>query len=329
MDNLSQAKIFVFHGPESFLIDYMVEKIVTISFTNPSEKDLNFHKFYGTETSVSEILSACLSYPMLAERKLIIVKEFDRIKMSKDEDESFKKYIEKPLDSTRLIITANKIDSSGTTKKLIQNSISVQCKNLSPAEIYTWVAKKYRDLNIEVEKEAISFLIENIGTDMLRLNQEIEKSIAFTGEARNVSLELISELTGFNREVNIFNFQRMLGGRNLESSLKIGLQLLEQQNAIEGILAMLYRFFKQVIVLKQLQSKHLPRVEIAKKLNQPEYRLKDAYASINNFTMYELKYIFDKIEETDMLIKSTDRNKESLITMLCYYICQPIIGDIN
>ncbi len=329
LSSFDKESAFIFYGAESFFIDDLLEKIVGNSFNNVSEKDLNYHKFYGTESTASEILSACMSYPMLAERKVIVVKEFERMKINKDESESFQKYLENPQTSTRLILTAVKVENKGLGKVILKNAVSVECKNLTPGDLYTWVAQKYRDHEISVEKETISFLIENIGNDLLRLNQEIEKSIAFAGETKNVTLELISELTGFNREVNIFNFQKVLGARNLKNSLKIGLQLLEQQNAIEVILAMLYRFFKQVIIVKQLHSQQMNKNDIVKKVNQTEFMLRDAFASINNFTLYELKYIFEKIEETDILLKSSERNKESMITMLCYHICTPIKNDFN
>jgi len=321
--------IFIFHGSESFFIDYLLEKIIDVSFDNPSDRALNYHKFYGTESNISEILSACMSYPMLAERKLVIVKEFERMKISKSEAESFQKYIDKPQNTTRLILTATKMDNTGLAKKIVKKSVSVECKNLHSGELYAWVTRKYNDSKVEVEKETISFLIENIGNDLLRLNQEIDKSIDFTGDVKKVSLELISELTGFTREVNVFNFQKVLGARNLEESLKIGLQLLEQQNAMEVILAMLYRFFKQVIVIKQLNNKGKSKSDIIKKLKEKEFALRDAFASINNFTMKELIFIFEKIEETDLFLKTSERSKESIITMLCYYICTQIKNDYN
>jgi DNA polymerase-3 subunit delta len=329
ISNFEKNAIFIFYGPESFFIDYLLNKIISISFQNPSDKDLNFHKFYGTENRPSEIISACMSYPMLAERKVVIAKEYDQFKFNKDEEEGFLKYIENPTSTTRLILTASKMDNKALTQKLLKNSVSVQCKSLNSGELYAWVAKRYQEQKIEVNREAISFLIENIGNDLLRLNQEIEKSIDFAGESRSVSLELISELTGFNRDVNVFNLQKVLGARNLKESLKIGLQLIEQQNAVELIIAMIFRFFKQVIVLKQLSMQGLSRSDIIKKTGEREFALKDAFASINHFTMNELIYIFDKIQEADLFLKSSERKKESIITMLCYYICNPIKKDFN
>jgi DNA polymerase III subunit delta len=329
IQNFDEKNLFLFHGAESFFIDYLLDKITERSFKNPSDKDLNYHKFYGTENGVAEIIAACMSYPMLAEKKLVIVKEYDRLKIKKDEGESLLKYFENPPTSTRLVLTATKMDNKSLTQKLLKNSVSVQCKSLNTGELYAWVVKRYQDAEIEVEREMISFLIENIGNDLLRLNQEIEKSIDFAGESKNVSLELISELTGFNREVNIFNFQRVLGGRNLKESLKIGLQLLEQQNAIELVIAMVYRFFRQVIVLKQLTIKGLSKSEILKKTGEREFALKDAFASINNFTMDELIFIFERIQEADLFLKSSERKKESILTMLCYYICNPTKKDFN
>ena len=122
IQDYDDKNLFVFYGTESFFIDYLLEKITVRSFKNPSDKDLNYHKFYGTENGVAEILAACMSYPMLAEKKLVIVKEYDRLRLKKDEEESLHKYFDNPPKSTRLVLTAAKMDNKSLTKKLLKNS---------------------------------------------------------------------------------------------------------------------------------------------------------------------------------------------------------------
>jgi DNA polymerase-3 subunit delta len=329
VEKWQSENLFMLYGNEHFYIDFLLQKITEQNFTSQADRDLNHHKFYGTENTISEILSACMSYPMLAKKKLVVVKEFDRIKLSKNEAESLIKYLEHPQATTRLVLTADRLDKNQVYRQILKSGITVECKNLNSGELYNWVNQRYIHADIEVEKESITFLIENIGNDLLRLNQEVEKSIDYLGRGKKLTLELISELTGFNREVNIFNFQKVLGARKLNDSLKIGLQLLEQQNALEGILAMLFRFFLRVITIKQLKELNESKAAIIQRLHEKEFVLRDAFASEQNFSNQELIMIFNKLEEADLAGKTSERSKESIITMLCYYICYSQKNNLN
>jgi DNA polymerase-3 subunit delta len=326
---LQSEKIFIFYGNEHFYIDFLLQKITESTFSSSADRDLNHHKFYGTENTISEILSACMSYPMLAPKKLVVVKEFDKIKFSKSEAESLIKYLENPQATTLLIITAESMNNTQLYRQILKTGVAVECKNIKAGDLYAWVSQRYIQAGIEAERDSITFLIENIGNDLLRLNQEVEKSIDYLGSGKKLTLKLISELTGFNREVNIFNFQKELGARKLNESLKIGLQLLEQQNALEGILTMLFRFFLRVISIKQLREMNETKSGIIQKLNEKEFVLRDAFASEQNFSTQELVMIFNKLEEADLACKSSDRSMESIITMLCYYICYEQKNDLN
>ena len=323
IDNLRSGNIFFFHGSESFFIDYLLEQLTDVLFPVEADKALNLHKFYGTENTLSEVFSSCMSYPMLAERKMIIVKEFDKLKFSQSDEKSFVKYLSQPQKSSVLVLTAGKLDSKKFTRNVLDLSCSVECKNLRTGELYSWITARFKKADLAVNAESITFLIENIGNDLLRLNQEVEKVIDFLGPEKQLTLDLITELTGFNREVNVFNFQKALGARKLNDSLKIGLQLLEQQGALELILAMLYRFFSSVIVIKQMYAKHENKENILRKLKQKEFQLAEAFASVKNFTMEELILIFKKLEEADVTSKTSSRTRESILTMLCYHICNP------
>lgn len=323
LDRLKSGNLFFFHGAESFFIDYLLDELTTAIFPVEADKALNLHKFYGTENTLAEILSACMSYPMLSAKKMIIVKEFDKLRFSQNDENSFIKYLNQPQVSSVLVLTTGKHEGKKFIRNIMDLSNSVECKNLRTGELYNWIGLRFQKANIQVDRDSIAFLIENIGNDLLRLNQEVEKAIDFVGTENKLTLDLITELTGFNREVNVFNLQKALGGRKLNESLKIALQLLEQQGALELIVAMLFRFFSRVIIIKQLFAKKESKEGILNKLKQKEFQLADAFSATNNFTFEELTFIFEKIEEADVVSKTTARTRESILTMLCYHICNP------
>jgi DNA polymerase-3 subunit delta len=319
IQNPIKDNLFIIYGEERFFHDSLLAKIENVHFENKADRDLNYHIFYGTENSVSDILSACLSFPMLAERKLVVVKEFDGLQIT-DKD-SFLKYITNPQSTTTLVLIAEKFGINKFQKDILAQAVSVQCKNLNPSDIYQWSLEKFKSAKIKADKDSIAFLIENIGANLLRLNLEIEKINNFLGPDEALTLEKVSKITGFTRDVNIFKFQKSLASKNLKTGLKIGYLLLEQGESLAAILPMIFIFFRRIWAVKQLLEKNHSEKQIVGLLGGSGYAYRDIFATHGNFTYEHLQLIFEKILEAEIQLKTTQRAKESIITILSYFIC--------
>ena len=319
INDLKNKNLIVLHGDERYFFDLFLKKIEDTIFRDKAEKDLNFHLFSGLENSVSEILAACLSFPMLADKKMVIVKDFDKLKI--DNKDNFLKYVQHPQPSTVLVLIAERLSNIKFHLDIMNLASSIKCRSLSNEEIYNWTNAKFRKANIKANKACIAFLIENIGNNLLRLNLEIEKIINYIGPEKSLTLDIVSQLTGFTRDVNIFNFQRSLASRNLSASLKIGLQLIEQGDALAAILPMLFIFFRRLWVVKYLITKDYTQNQILQKLSGSKYAYLDIFSSIENFSYQHLMVIMDKLEEAEMQLKTSQKSNDSILTMLCFYIC--------
>lgn len=311
--------LFVIYGEERFFHDSLLAQIEQKHFINKANKDLNYHIFYGTEDSVSDIFAACLSFPMLTERKLVVVKEFDGLQIP-DKD-SFLKYLANPQSTTTLVIIADKFGYNKFQKEILTHAVSVRCKMLNSSELYTWSYEKFKNAKIEAGKDSIAFLIENIGSNLLRINLEIEKIKDYLGPEETLTLDKVSKITGFTRDVNIFNFQKSLAEKNLKSCLKIGYHLLEQGESMAGILPMIFIFFRRMWAVKQLLEKNNSENKILHMLGGSNYTFRDIFNAHENFTYRHLELIFEKILEAELKLKTTSKAEESILTTLSYYIC--------
>src|SRR5690625_6256563 len=76
MDPLKQ--IYYLFGEENFLKEYIqkeIEKLIP-----EEQKDFNFDLFYGNESESERIIEVARSFPMMAERRVVIVKDFLKLK---------------------------------------------------------------------------------------------------------------------------------------------------------------------------------------------------------------------------------------------------------
>ena len=320
LDQENLQNLYVFWGQETYFHDTFLAQLEKKVIPDPASKNFNFHLFYGGESKINEVISSCLNFPMLSDKKLVIVKHFDMINI--EDKESFLKYIHNPQKSTVLVLTAEAWGKTKFHSELLNASVSVNCKTLYEREIYAWVKSKFDQRKILIDEKSVTFLIENVGHNLLRLNVEIEKLNNFVSEGQEVTLKLISEITGFSREVNVFNFQHELGMKNLNKALQIGLKLLEQGEALASIIPMVYLFFKRIWVVKEMLKTGMSQKQIVSDLGGNPYYYRDIFNGHNNFTIMQLKQIFNDLEKSDILLKSSQKHDDSILTMMIYNICK-------
>ena len=314
------GNLYILWGSETYFQDMFVQNIIEKVIPDAASKDFNYHIFYGNEANINEIISACLSFPMMSDRKLVLVKHFDKVNIG--EKEAFLKYIQDPQKSTTLVLTAEAWGKTKFHSDLLKSSIHVNCKTLYERDVYDWVRTKFNDRKIAVDEKSIGFLVENVGHNLLRLNVEIEKLYNFVSEGQKLSLELISEITGFSREVNVFNFQHELGKKNINKALQIGIKLLEQGESLAAIIPMIFLFFKRMWIVKELINKGLGQKQIVSEMGGNPYYYRDIFNNQKNFSTGHLKNIFNHLEQSEVLLKTSQKHEESILTMMIYNICK-------
>jgi len=99
------------------------------------------------------------------------------------------------------------------------------------------------------------------------------------------------------------------------------MQLLEQGEALAGILPMLFGFYRKIWMVKILRSKKLRNQEILQQLDGTAYAYRDIFLAEEEFTLEQIGFIMEKILDAEVQLKSSQRKNDSILTMLCYYIC--------
>jgi hypothetical protein len=67
-------KIYFLHGEEPFYIDEITDAVIKNALDD-SERDFNQTILYGKDTELLNLISELKSYPMMAERRLVVLKE--------------------------------------------------------------------------------------------------------------------------------------------------------------------------------------------------------------------------------------------------------------
>lgn len=296
--------VYFFTGEESYYIDKLTkhfeEKVL-----DESEKDFNFHVFYGLDSNVDDIIGTCKRFPMMSECQVVLVKEAQNLK----EIEKFESYLENPVKSTILVFNFKnkKPDERKAFGKKIKNkSVYYLSDKLKDYKLAEWIYKQGKEMGINLPEKSAYMLGEYLGSDLSKINNELEKLAILYPDKREITKELIHENIGISKDFNIFEFQNSLGEKNIYKSNQIAQYFgaNEKAHPIQQLLPLLNNFFAKIFVLHFLKDKSSGSVASA--LRVPPFVAKDYMKYAHNYDTHKLRRIIGYILDADLQSKGVN-----------------------
>ena len=247
--------IYWLEGDEEFFIDQVVD-FAESNILTESEAGFNLTIFYGRDADWSTVMNACRRYPMFAERQVILLKEAQDMKGI----EKLEAYVEKPLPSTLLFVAykGKKVDKRTKMAKLLKDkAVLVTTKKLYDNELPGWTQALVQSKGYTITGKALMLLIDHIGNDLSRLNNEIDKLALNLGDRKSITEDDIEKYVGISKEFNVFELQHAIAQRNLYKALRI-VQYFESNpkaGPLQLIFPSLYNFFSKVYMAMSVPSR--------------------------------------------------------------------------
>ena len=319
--NLSEdkfSKIYLLMGEETFFIKKICQFFEN-NFIEDQNKSFNQEIFYGRDISIENIISSCKSFPMMSDKKLVIIKEaqeLDIFKRNNDKkNELLINYLSNVNPSSTLIFCLNNktLDKRGKLFKSFNESSCILDSSSKDNKIYDnqlpkWIESEVMKKKYSISNDALLILTENIGNNLEKIDNALNK-IYSNIESKNISKDDILNLVGINREYNLFEFQDSLIDRN---SLKCGKIMNyftsnEKKFPIQQLIIYMYGFYSKLLVVK---SKNLSNPDtISSEISVHPYVARSYARAMQNYTLNELFMIISFIKELDLVSKGLKQLK--------------------
>ena len=205
--------VYWLEGEEPYYID-MVMNHAEHNILNESEAGFNLTVFYGRDTDWATVVNACMRYPMFAERQVVLLKEAQYMK----EIEKLENYVSKPLASTVFVVSYKdkKVDGrSKFSKVLKEKGELLSTKKLYDNQLPEWTTQMITRHGLSISQKALLLLVDHIGNDLNRLQNEVEKLSVNLGSRKNITEEDIETFIGISKEFNVFELQDAIAQKNL------------------------------------------------------------------------------------------------------------------
>jgi DNA polymerase III subunit delta len=307
--------VYYFFGEDELGIEKAVadiEKFTAPLLTSDFDKEI----IRAEGRTLPDILSLASTFPFGSEKKLIIVKDLDKIKDKK----ALLSYIQSPPDFTILILWHPGSPSNISTepfKTLLNKNFLFEAKELKGEYLIKWLINEAAAKGKTLNKDNAQLLVSITGENRSNLEDQLEKIVIFMGDTNEITFDAVKALSTALKEYTIFDLTGAIGRKDKKEAFRIAFKLLDSGMEPLLIIAMLNKFIMSLARISEFNEQKLPDAEAARIVQtHPYYYAKDYKSAKQNFTDFQLINASNALFNADLAIKSTAADEKNIMAIL-------------
>lgn len=294
---------YLFYGDEVFLAEDAIKKLKAKVFED-SLADFNLDNFYGGELEIENLGAALETLPMMGQKRLVILKDAHLLKAA--ELEKVAEYVSVPIDTTIFVAVFESVDQRKKIfKDLFKKMTVVEFPDVSDRFIPSWIDKITRSYGKTIAPPVALALQNLVGNRLIDLNNEINKLSLFVGEKKEIETSDIEAVVSKYRMDSVFELTNAIAARHTEKALKIQKYLLDQGESEVGILAMITRHMRILLLTQEALQKRMNGPALSQYVGVPPYFVNQYVQNSKDWPYNKLTKAYQKLLETDRNLKSS------------------------
>ncbi|MCD7033033.1 DNA polymerase III subunit delta [Metabacillus sp. GX 13764] len=330
LKKLQVQPVYLLQGTETYLLQETVKKILA-AVLHEEEKEFNYSVYDMEETPIETAMEDAETLPFMGEKRVVLLKNpyflTGERKKEKIEHkvETLEAYLKEPAPFTVLILLApyEKLDERKKITKLLKKQAeAVEVHALSEKELFSWTASLAEAENRKISREAAERLAMLTNSNLMIMNQEINKLCMYTAESEEITAETVDLLTARSLEQNIFDLIENTVSKNIPRAMAMLYDLLKTNEEPIKILSLMVNQFRLILQVKQLSKTGYGQPQIASVLKVHPFRVKLAQKQASLFAEEELSKILKRLAEADYEMKTGKMEKQLILELFLLKLSQ-------
>jgi DNA polymerase-3 subunit delta len=303
------APMYFLHGEESYYIDLITEALQQ-NCLEEHERDFNQTILYGKDAELLALQSELKAYPMMAERRLVILKEAQDFRQL----EALESYSEAPC-LTTIFVVCYKHKSFDARKKILKNfaknGLIFKADKVRDYQLPDWIATYVRSKGLQINGKAALLLSECLGADLGRITNEIEKLRIVLGANANITEQHIELHIGISKDYNIFELVNAIAQRQNDKAFRI-VQYFEynpKAGELVVVIPALFKLFSQLMRIHFTPNK--TREAIATSIGVHPFVAGELLANRQNYDPKKIAAIIAILHDYDLKSKGLGNSQMS------------------
>lgn len=298
-------KLYLFYGPETYLVSYYVDKLKNAVVAAGTE-DLNLSVFEGISDQ-GRVRDACDSYPFLSEKKMIIWKNTGVFKKTTEEKTaSFIEVVAGVPDYACMVICEEEIDKR---YKKILNAVDsagqiVEFPMQSPNDLVKWINGLMSEEGKQIESNAAYMLIDYCDSEMGNIRNELDKLVMYSEAEARITESDVEKVCIKSLGQRIFDLVDAVGMKKTDKAIRYFNEMLQMKEPVSRILYMIAKQLRQMLETKALKQSGTSNEIIASMIKVPPFVVRKLYDQSRAFTENELVKAVKMCLDTEVSIKT-------------------------
>lgn len=298
-------------GDDNYIKDKEAEKLKS-KFLSSSEIQLNYST-YGSE-NIEEAMDSLGTMPFLSDKRITLIKEVD--KAGNDSFVTFLKYLEKPLETSILILLSNNSFKKSKYFKKISSLVEVvKADKPDSGTIKSWIRSFLKKEGISISSNAVDLIVELKGTNTIDVKAEIDKLIAFSAGDK-IDVNEVEQLVGRSVTEDVFKLADAINKKDSKWTFRILNDLYDQKkrpHEIIGYLSWYIRIMQKIVLLS---GKGFSLGDIASELGYSPAYTRRLYNQSKKYSVKRIKKWTRQLFLADTDIKRGRREASLALEML-------------
>ena len=306
--------LYVFHGEEAYLRDYYLGQMKKRLLPSGME-EFNLHTMTGKEFELKKLQELVDCLPMMSDRTMIVVSDYDLFKGDKD---GLTRLLSDLPDYVCLVFVYDLIEYKADARTKLSGLLKemgsvVAFRRQEQGDLIDWIARRFRALDKDIGSEEAKYLIFLCGDLMNTLISEIGKIGAYA-KGKRITRADIDAVATPQLDAVVFQMTDAIAAGNFDKAASVLGDLFHMQEAPIKLLAVLGKQLRQIysarLALEAGKSASYLMDLWGMRSAYPAERLMQ---SARRFSLPWCRRAVIRCAETDLAMKSTGADGEDLM----------------
>ena len=291
-------RIYLIYGDESYLVRYYMNRLKKAII--PEDESMNYAYYDSMPENVDKITDFADTMPFLGDRRLVVLDKALAFK----KDTGLADYVSRIPETTTIIVIEDEVDKRSRLYKAIQKSGTVmELKKLGLPDLKVFVAQRLKKAGKGITERDCNYFIESVGDDLNTIVNEIDKCIAYAGDAKAVDKKVIDTVCSMQVENKIFDMVDAILRGDGSTVFKLYSDLVTLRENTFGIMAVIRKNYNRLLEIRELLDQGCSIMEIASRTKSSDWIVKKQAAKVRDYDGKRLQNAIQVMMDTEYDIK--------------------------
>jgi len=344
------AACYVFYGEEDYLAEEFIGTLKT-SLISPDAQGFNLERFDLAGMRWPDIIDTARTAPFFfSPWRIVIVRVVEESREGKEaregkegskklsslDEKIVRDYLRSPASRTVLVVViAGRVKKTHPLVKFFNSQppgavVLREVKPLKNEALHAWMRQRLSSQGKSATVDALIRLEEVAGSDLRRIDRELEKIVAFAAGRKTIDIEDVFQVCDWTKGFIEWDLADALKTADQRGALLTLNRAFQEGERPENIMRVLASFFRDLLLAKLWLREGRDRKEIFAFLKPQIKETWDLYAKefqalfslLERLSLADINWAIGELEKIDVAIKTMDVSEQPLIERFVIEYCR-------